>query len=404
MKRGTLPSSEESRCKKSRTNVAVKSTVLAVTAAVSLFHNSTAVNASSSVALACSNMIEHRDRKPNGRYLRRGSLPTPAHSFWVRILLFGDDMEFFHFLSLSRSSFNSLCRLTETTINTSPLNCDEGRPRPCDLKRRMFGAKDIMAITIKYLLSKAEVKDLQVQFGATNTHYMQCVEVGMAAICRNMIDHPQSRVFWDRSKEGLEASAKRTWMFAEIPGVVGMIDGKKLETLHPSDHLEQNRDYNGWHSSVNRNLILMWDPNGKIIDAGVNLPGNFHDSKSTLWCNIYDHIIGLPEGYVVVCDSAFNTGGLLKTKLVKLKEEKHDENRTKTEYEKSLTHLRQCSEWGNNVLTGAFRRLKTSLPTDNLKRATIQWCCILLHNWQTETCDQNQIKTYFENLEADLVL
>ena len=104
------------------------------------------------------------------------------------------------------------------------------------------------------------------------------------------------------------------------------------------------------------------------MDAGVNLPGNFHDSKSTLWCNIYDHIMALPDGYVVVCDSAFNTGGRLKGKLVKLAERKADDNSEKSGYEKSLTHLRQCSEWGNQVLTGAFRCMRTKLPTDNIKR------------------------------------
>ena len=110
---------------------------------------------------------------------------------------------------------------------------------------------------------------------------------------------------------------------------------------------------------IGRNLVLLWDPNGKIIDAGVNLPGNFHDSKSTLWCHIYDHISDLPDGYKVVCDSAFSTGGRMKDKLVKLKENtnNNDENKNDDEHEKSLTHLRQCSEWGNNVLVSVFRRL-----------------------------------------------
>jgi len=180
-----------------------------------------------------------------------------------------------------------------------------------------------------------------------------------------------------------------------------MINGKKLESFHLSN-LEQNCDCNGWHSTVNQNMVLLWDPCGKIVDAGNNLPGNFHDSKATLWCHIYDHIAALPEGYIVVCDSAFNTGGNLKGKLVKLKEAPTGEEKIaqkKSDNEKSLTHhLRQCSEWGNNVLTGVFCSLRTKLPTDNTKRATIQWCCILLHNWRTETCDQNQIKTYINNL------
>ena len=45
-----------------------------------------------------------------------------------------------------------------------------------------------------------------------------------------------------------------------------------------------------------------------------------------------------------------------------------------------LNYIRQCDEWGNNVLAGAFRRLRVKLPTDNLKQAFLQWSYILLHN------------------------
>ena len=122
-----------------------------------------------------------------------------------------------------------------------------------------------------------------------------------------------------------------------------MLDGKKLLTLQPQDASSQNRDYNGWTGDVNRNLVLLWDPYGKIIDAAVNTPGNFHDSRSTLWCDIYKHVRKLPDGFKIVCDSAFATGGNLEGKILKLKEDSLccDE---KSDHEKQLTHLRQCSE------------------------------------------------------------
>ena len=116
-------------------------------------------------------------------------------------------------------------------------------------------------------------------------------------------------MIWDRSIENMEKMAARTASFLDIPGVVGMIDGRKVPSLHPDDFLAQNRDYNGWTKEVNRNVVLLWDPYGKIVDAVINCPGNFHDSKSTLWGNIYDHIIAMPAGYIVVCDSDFETRG-----------------------------------------------------------------------------------------------
>ena len=108
--------------------------------------------------------------------------------------------------------------------------------------------------------------------------------------------------------------------FEDILDVVGMIDGRNMISLHPPTLLEQNRYYNGWTGDVNRNVVLLWTPDGKIINAAVNTPGSFYDSKSTLWCNIYSHIASLPDRYVVVCDSAFTVKFEMEGKLVKLKE------------------------------------------------------------------------------------
>ena len=107
-------------------------------------------------------------------------------------------------------------------------------------------------------------------------------------------------------------------------------------------------------------------------------------------------MLAIPDGFVVVCDSAFDCQGALKKKLVKLKEDK--QGFAFSEYDKNLTHLRQSSEWGNGVLCNTFRRLRVPLPANNVRRAHILWSCILLHNFRTNTCDRNQIKTYFNNL------
>ena len=299
------------------------------------------------------------------------------------------------FLGLSRESFAELVDICTGSVEGNPLYRDAGVPQKKHLARRLYGPRGVMAIAIKYISSVAETKDLYPQFGATSGVFRRCVEVGMVAILSNM-DHPKMRVVWDRSIGNMEKMADRTSSFLDIPGVVGMIDGRKMKSLHPENFLEQNRDYNGWTKEVNRNVVLLWDPNGKIVDAVVNTPGNFHDSKSALWGNIYEHIIALPDGFIVVCDSAFETRGDLKGKLVKLKSE--CEGYAETSHDKSLTHLRQSSEWGNGVLCNSWRRLQTRLPTDNIKRGLLLWSCILMHNYRTETCDRNQIKTYFDNL------
>ena len=86
-------------------------------------------------------------------------------------------------------------------------------------------------------------------------------------------------------------------------------------------------------------------------------------------------------------------------KLFKLKGKPNSCERN--EMEKSLTHLRQCSEWGNHVLVDTFRKLKGKLPTNNRKRAIEQWSSVLLHNFRTETVGRNQVKSYFEWVVAN---
>jgi len=339
-------------------------------------------------------------KKPGGRFLRSGSLSfDPKESIWKNVDEKGDAMEFFHFTSFSREAFQELVDLCTPIVTSLPLRKGANAPSAQQLRKRMYQPRDIIAMTLKYLLSQSEQKNLSVQFGAIASVYSNCVTLGLQAIVTILISNPKACVFWDRSRESLESCAMLTRKFLDLPNVVGMIDGKKLTSLHPSDEMEQNRDWNGWTNDVHRSMVLIWDPKGKIVDAAINLPGNFHDSKASMYGRLYDHIQQLPDPFCIVADSAFQTGGSLKDKVRKLDENKY--GKTKTDEEKALTHLRQGSEWGNHTLTGCFRRLKNRLPTNNDSRAILQWSCILLHNFRTETCDRNQIKTYFEYINKE---
>ena len=62
--------------------------------------------------------------------------------------------------------------------------------------------------------------------------------------------------------------------------------------------------------------MLVWDPYGKIVDGAVNTPGNYHDSRSTSWCNLHGNIMHIPDGFKIVCDSEFAIGGELEGKVI----------------------------------------------------------------------------------------
>ena len=124
-------------------------------------------------------------------------------------------------------------------------------------------------------------------------------------------------------------------------------------------------------STVNRNMLLVWDPRGKVVSAVSNLPWNFHDSKSTLWCYAHDHTITLPYGNVLACNSAFVTSENLKGKMVKLKETILEDGKESMDEDKVPTDARICSDRSSDILTMSFRRLRVKILTDNLMRAPL---------------------------------
>ena len=216
-----------------------------------------------------------------GRYLKGGSIPTYKTSVWYLTDTKGDDLEFLHFLALTRESFNCLVLICESFIASNPIKSSTtsrlvsehrvvGRhSRP---SRRSYSSRDIIAMGLKYLISTAEVKQLHVQFGCVLSTYMDYVWFSMDSVIHCIGASMEGKVFWDRSPTNLEKCASLTSQFLDIEGVVAMVYGNKLVSFEPANNILQNRDYNGWTKDVNRNLILVWDPFGKIIDAGVNLP------------------------------------------------------------------------------------------------------------------------------------
>ena len=125
-------------------------------------------------------------------------------------------MEIFHFLSMSSSAFNELVSLITLYVNTHPIDRDYPRVDARTLRKRIYKPRDILAMTIRYLSSMSENKDIHSQFGAVLTSFMNCVKLGMSAIL-SLIDHPHCRVFWDRSVQHCKKVSDRTKMFLNVP-------------------------------------------------------------------------------------------------------------------------------------------------------------------------------------------
>ena len=267
------------------------------------------LDSSTTATVALLTTCETGRKVRRGKYRKGGSIPPRAQSVWYLTDTKGDDLEFLHFTAMTRRSFNDLVAVCNEYLDNTMIKPGVGRTPKARGKRRNFRNRDIVAIGMKYLLSHSELKNLHVQFGAAVTTFMELVQFAMDCFIVCIGSSKLGKVFWDRSEENLRRCAERTMLFLDIPGVVAMVDGDKLGSKSPSDHLLQNRDYNGWTKDVNRDLVLVWDVFGKIVDAGINAPGAFHDSRSAWWCKIYDHCKELPDGFKCCCDDAFFTSG-----------------------------------------------------------------------------------------------
>ena len=105
----------------------------------------------------------------------------------------GGEMEIFHFMSMSRSAFNDLVDLLTSYILNHPQSRDHTKASKRTSSKRIFKPRDIVAMTIRYLASVAEYKDIQSQFGAVLSCLRDCIELGMSAIL-TLIDHPSCSV------------------------------------------------------------------------------------------------------------------------------------------------------------------------------------------------------------------
>ena len=180
--------------------------VCAAALSLTTAHHLAVVRTTSTViSLYASKLCIERERKKCCRYKSHGAIPSPEESFWARVdnIKVSDEMEFFMFLGLSRELFVKLVGICERSVVENPFDRDCGKPTERALKRRSYGPRGIMAITIKWLSSCTEAKDLYPQFGVTSVVFRKCVELGLLSIMGNM-NHQKLRVRWDCLIENME--------------------------------------------------------------------------------------------------------------------------------------------------------------------------------------------------------
>ena len=187
------------------------------------------------------------------------------------------------------------------------------------------------------------------------------------------------------------------------------MDGLKNKIRQSPDPFTQNRFYNGWkheHWIVN---LFIFTPDGKIVMAGLNCPGSFHDSKVARELGIYDTLQDLyaTTGAKTVVDSAF----LLPDEDMFYKSGQSpqftgnvDRDVLAVAISSEATSFRQCSEWGMRAVQGTFPRIKDFLYYEEEgERGRILLSICLIYNLRCARVGQNQLRTVFNNQVEDLL-
>ena len=224
----------------------------------------------------------------------------------------------------------------------------------------------------------------------------------MPSLLRVLIREPDARIQYPNADEMKELANLVAASHPDIHyGIFGFIDGVVLPILNHSNSYIQNAYYNGYKGGTTITNVLIFAPDGTIIYASINHPGNYHDSRAS--AAIYEVVndpLLTPDPYRLLGDSAFpsRTGKIIALK--KSNQFSHDPaiRAEQKEMQFLLSSARQTVEWGMRVIQGTFQRLHIPLKSsDTQYNYILIRLCLHLSNMRTRRMGVfNQIQTVFQ--------
>jgi len=175
------------------------------------------------------------------------------------------------------------------------------------------------------------------------------------------------------------------------------MDGLKNRIRQSPVPIIQSAFYNGWkceHWIVN---LFVFSPDGKLVMAGLNMPGSYHDSKVARDLGIYDT---LKELYIetgantTVVDSAFCLPQAIDMFYKSGQSSLSGNAQTDVCFQAVNTSFRQRSEWGMRAVQGTFPRIKDYFDYEEKgERGRILLSIVLIYNLRTSRMGQNQLRS-----------
>lgn len=235
---------------------------------------------------------------------------------------------------------------------------------------------------------------------------------GLYIIVKVLHSHPDARIEW-KCRDPIYLKAQNDRIHRMAPALktlfdislVGWVDGVRFGICKKGKWKRQKEDFSGEKKKHLRKVILISDSEGIVVAVVVNCPGSWGDSKCTDLGGLYELIDSILDGYSIGADTAFR-GDLLHSKITKIlkKDDVLPAGMSHDDYElleELLVKARQPVEWANNCLIQSFRHLRQVLGIFDDLNGELMVACLLLHNYWTRNCSQNQVKKYFDILAQE---
>lgn len=341
-------------------------------------------------------LVDSYNKCRERHFLTRSAICSPQHSPWMRLFNYGDDPSFLELTGMTRNVFLTLENIL------FPVRRVNGRGRP-----RLLNNFGELGLILFYLNSTMKLKHLCSLFGITPSSASRIISTMLKRIIKYLYHNNDAKVIFPDNATKARFAEMVQRREPTLNNIIGFIDGLSLAVECSDNQTEQKKMYNGYKGDTCCNNVFAFSPEGKIFAASINCPGSWHDSNVAR--PIIAKVIESIGDYAICVDQGFPRSGELFGKFVgpltesrRLHLDPSLRDHLIARHNKYVS-LRQASEWGMRALQGSFSRLKSRLPSDQVKRQRIIYSIILLHNFRTHHVGLNQIATVFNPLYQQYV-
>lgn len=292
----------------------------------------------------------------------RGTPVQADGHFWNVEVPLMDSSEFRSHFRMERATFDSLVLALSTSSLLKPV---EGRGRP-----RIPVAKQVAVYLWRMSTDADSLRTIRQLFGVAISSITRICERVAETIIEEL-SADAMRFPLPAEMAGIAAKFER---MSGFPGVIACLDGTLIPINKPS---VDGDAYISRHEDAAFACQAAVGPDFRVLDAHIGTPGSYHDQRTFRRSMLYVHgERRIPEGYVVLSDSAYTPKRWLIPSFKKAR------NSKQRRFNVLLNRTRVTVEQFFGAFKSRFRRFNTRVVTMNVEEG-ILFCksCIVLWNY-----------------------